>query len=221
MPPKKLIGRRSPSREFCRRNHISEPTYYKLRARGLGPKEMRLGSAVRITRTSELDWQEARSNPVGARGRGGRARPRNASSPRARCRRRNFHQGVGILSEGRRVLTREHVGQFDHPVDRWQPEFLEIRDGKSRRHRQVRLDGSADFVEVTFRELDSYRKFCRVVWQRLGIFYERRSMPETEWTRIVNEALEPLREAKARRRAETLRRIRASRALRREPLQNG
>jgi len=30
--------------EFCRRNGISKPFYFKLRAQGLGPEEIRLGA---------------------------------------------------------------------------------------------------------------------------------------------------------------------------------
>jgi predicted DNA-binding transcriptional regulator AlpA len=51
--------------EFCRRNGISEPTYFKLRDLGRGPKEMRLGAAVRISSAAESAWQRARENPKG------------------------------------------------------------------------------------------------------------------------------------------------------------
>lgn len=53
-------------REFCARNGISTPTYFDLRAKDRGPKEMRLGTAVRISARAELEWQAARESPIGA-----------------------------------------------------------------------------------------------------------------------------------------------------------
>jgi hypothetical protein len=52
--------------DFCYRNDISLSTYHKLKHSGLGPKEMRLGTVIRITLDAERKWQEARSNPRGA-----------------------------------------------------------------------------------------------------------------------------------------------------------
>ena len=49
-------------REFCAAEGISGPTFYKLRALGQGPKEMRLGTAVRISHRARLEWQESRQN---------------------------------------------------------------------------------------------------------------------------------------------------------------
>jgi hypothetical protein len=43
--------------EFCRRNSISKPFYFKLRAQGLGPKEIRLGARVLITREAAEKWR--------------------------------------------------------------------------------------------------------------------------------------------------------------------
>jgi hypothetical protein len=52
--------------QFCARHDISRGKYFGMRRLGLGPVEMRLGpGTVRITRESELDWQRARSNPIG------------------------------------------------------------------------------------------------------------------------------------------------------------
>jgi hypothetical protein len=51
--------------EFCARNHITKPTYYKMRAVGLGPDEMRIDDIVRITVAAEARWQRARENPKG------------------------------------------------------------------------------------------------------------------------------------------------------------
>src|SRR5271169_6187819 len=52
--------------EFCKRNRISPPTYFKLRQAGLGPPEMRIGTVVRISREAAAAWRAARENPVGA-----------------------------------------------------------------------------------------------------------------------------------------------------------
>jgi len=44
--------------EFCLRNHISRPTYHRLRAEGRGPVEMRIGlNVIRITADAEREWQ--------------------------------------------------------------------------------------------------------------------------------------------------------------------
>jgi hypothetical protein len=43
--------------EFCRRHGISIPFYYKLRAQGLGPREMEKGARVLITKESAADWR--------------------------------------------------------------------------------------------------------------------------------------------------------------------
>jgi hypothetical protein len=45
---------------FCRRNGISESFYFKLKAQGLGPREMRLGSRVLITREAAAAWRRQR-----------------------------------------------------------------------------------------------------------------------------------------------------------------
>jgi hypothetical protein len=51
--------------EFCFRNHLSKPLYYKERDLGRGPKEMRIGTSVRITVAAEREWQRLRENPEG------------------------------------------------------------------------------------------------------------------------------------------------------------
>ena len=51
--------------EFCFRNAISPSTYFKLKRAGLGPNEMRVGNLVRITFEAELEWQRARTHPIG------------------------------------------------------------------------------------------------------------------------------------------------------------
>jgi hypothetical protein len=55
-----------PIQEFCWRNAISLGTYHKLKNAGLGPKEMRHDSVVRISAEAELEWQRMlSSNPQG------------------------------------------------------------------------------------------------------------------------------------------------------------
>ena len=53
-------------RQFCIAENISPMTYFKLRTEGRGPKEMRIGTAVRISYRARIDWQRARENPTGA-----------------------------------------------------------------------------------------------------------------------------------------------------------
>jgi hypothetical protein len=42
--------------EFCESERISIGLYYKLKRRGLGPREMKLGKSVRITPSARGDW---------------------------------------------------------------------------------------------------------------------------------------------------------------------
>jgi hypothetical protein len=52
-------------KEFCEKEGIFEPTYFKLREQGLGPDEMRYPGMhiVRITERSRLKWQDMMHNP--------------------------------------------------------------------------------------------------------------------------------------------------------------
>lgn len=50
--------------EFCARNRISKQFYYKLRARGDGPTEMRLGSRVLISKEEAADWRRRMARPA-------------------------------------------------------------------------------------------------------------------------------------------------------------
>jgi hypothetical protein len=50
-------------KEFCASEGISVPHYGKLRAAGLGPKEMRFGNKVTISHQERLAWQQRRVNP--------------------------------------------------------------------------------------------------------------------------------------------------------------
>lgn len=52
-------------KKFCFRNDMCVPKYYEMRAAGRGPKEMRYGTAVRISPEAEAEWRRARENPVG------------------------------------------------------------------------------------------------------------------------------------------------------------
>jgi hypothetical protein len=45
---------------FCKAHHISQPYYYRLRERGLGPREMRLGRKVLISHAAAAGWRRAR-----------------------------------------------------------------------------------------------------------------------------------------------------------------
>lgn len=42
--------------EFCRRHKICRATFYNWKKSGLGPREMRVGSVVRITAEAETEW---------------------------------------------------------------------------------------------------------------------------------------------------------------------
>jgi hypothetical protein len=52
--------------DFCKAENISQPTYFELRAVGLGPQEMRFPgkTLVRITHRDRLAWQDMLRNPT-------------------------------------------------------------------------------------------------------------------------------------------------------------
>jgi predicted DNA-binding transcriptional regulator AlpA len=45
---------------FCRRHSISTAWYYELRRRGRGPRELRIGRKVLITREAAAEWRRNR-----------------------------------------------------------------------------------------------------------------------------------------------------------------
>jgi len=45
-------------KEFCERHGISQSFFFKLRNRGLGPRTMRLGTRVLITREDARQWRK-------------------------------------------------------------------------------------------------------------------------------------------------------------------
>jgi hypothetical protein len=50
--------------EFCARNSISRQTYDRMRKRGLGPRETRLGlNIIRVSADAERDWQQEAEKP--------------------------------------------------------------------------------------------------------------------------------------------------------------
>jgi hypothetical protein len=49
--------------EFCRANRLSITSYYKLRERGQGPREMHVLSRILITPAAERDWRRERETP--------------------------------------------------------------------------------------------------------------------------------------------------------------
>jgi hypothetical protein len=46
--------------EFCTAHRICEAFYYKLRAAGLGPREMRAGRRVTVSMEAAKEWRRAR-----------------------------------------------------------------------------------------------------------------------------------------------------------------
>jgi hypothetical protein len=44
--------------EFCSDHRLSRSFYYKMKRLGVGPDEMRHGTAVRITREAEKRWMQ-------------------------------------------------------------------------------------------------------------------------------------------------------------------
>jgi hypothetical protein len=49
-------------KEFCEAHSICEAFYYKLRAAGLGPREMRALSKITISVEAAAEWRRAREN---------------------------------------------------------------------------------------------------------------------------------------------------------------
>lgn len=46
--------------DFCRSEKISRSTYYNMKARGEGPREMRIGKCVRISPEARATWRRER-----------------------------------------------------------------------------------------------------------------------------------------------------------------
>jgi hypothetical protein len=51
---------------FCRRHDISESFYHKLRNQGLGPRTMRVGTRVLISREAARQWRKQRTETSSA-----------------------------------------------------------------------------------------------------------------------------------------------------------
>ncbi|RWD88635.1 hypothetical protein [Mesorhizobium sp.] len=65
--------------EFCRRFGISTPTYFKMRAEGRGPREVRMaGSVVRITPEAIRDWLADAEDEAKTAGQRARMKARSA-----------------------------------------------------------------------------------------------------------------------------------------------
>jgi hypothetical protein len=47
-------------RQFCQDHNISESMYFKMRAMGLGPREMQVGARRLISQESAAEWRRAR-----------------------------------------------------------------------------------------------------------------------------------------------------------------
>ena len=56
-------ARNSTIKEFCVRNRISNSTYFELRRRKKGPREMRVLGKVLISPEAETDWRRACETP--------------------------------------------------------------------------------------------------------------------------------------------------------------
>jgi hypothetical protein len=46
--------------DFCRRHSITRTLYYTLKRKGLGPREIRLGGRVLISKEAAADWRRER-----------------------------------------------------------------------------------------------------------------------------------------------------------------
>jgi hypothetical protein len=53
-------------REFCRRNNLSEPFYYKLQKQGLGPDVIKIGKRTLISTKAGDRWREANERKAAA-----------------------------------------------------------------------------------------------------------------------------------------------------------
>jgi hypothetical protein len=49
-----------PIPEFCRRHGISQSFYFLLQRQGLGPRTMKVGARVVISKEAAADWRRAR-----------------------------------------------------------------------------------------------------------------------------------------------------------------
>jgi predicted DNA-binding transcriptional regulator AlpA len=75
-------------KEFCVRFGMSTATYFKMRARGEGPREMRFaGSMIRITEDAVQDWIRQREDAANSAG--------QRASLKARSENANPHASAG------------------------------------------------------------------------------------------------------------------------------
>jgi len=51
--------------EFCEAHGISEGFYYKLKKKGEGPREMKVGARTLVTVESAAEWRRAQENQPG------------------------------------------------------------------------------------------------------------------------------------------------------------
>jgi hypothetical protein len=52
--------------DFCRAHDISRGTYYNLKAAGIGPRELRIGSKILITVEAAAKWRREREAATAA-----------------------------------------------------------------------------------------------------------------------------------------------------------
>jgi hypothetical protein len=50
--------------EWCAKNGYSESFYYKIRKQGLGPRELRVGKKVTITKEADEEWRRQDSEQL-------------------------------------------------------------------------------------------------------------------------------------------------------------
>jgi hypothetical protein len=49
--------------EFCAKHRVGRALYFKIKADGIGPKEMRVGAKVLISREAAAAWRRERETP--------------------------------------------------------------------------------------------------------------------------------------------------------------
>ena len=54
---------------FCAKHNFHTTKYFKLRAAGRGPRELRIDRVIRITPEADADWVREHENPTGAEAR--------------------------------------------------------------------------------------------------------------------------------------------------------
>ena len=90
--------------DFCAAFRMGRNSYYAMKRAGLGPREIRHGSLIRISVEAAAEWERARSNPVGDEA-------KRVALDSARLLERNLRAVAKAVASPKHVSRRESAAQ--------------------------------------------------------------------------------------------------------------